>query len=346
MGRRILHMDMDAFFAAIEEKRRPELAGKPIVIGGRGDPHQRGVVSTASYAARKFGVHSAMPLQVAYRLCPQCIFLPVDYQEYVRVSSVIKKILREFSPVMEDIGIDEAFLDISDNPESSEEIAGKIKAGVKEKTGLTCSIGIAPNKLLSKLASDMEKPDGLTILYKKDIQDRIWPLAARKLLGVGPKTEKALQELGISTIGELALTPVEKLVERFGESHGYYLHQAAWGKDDSPLVTHWEPKSISSETTFQQDTDDLKILKKALGMLAGEVGQRLKEGNYKAWTITLKVRFSPFETHTRSKTLSFPTNAAPRIMGVALSSLLEFEGKKKIRLLGIRAERLEKPSAP
>lgn len=341
--RRILHLDMDAFFAAVEEKRRPELRGKPLVIGGNGDPSKRGVVSTASYAARRFGVHSAMPLRVADRLCPQCIFLPVDYEEYVRVSQIIKTILREFSPVMEDVGIDEAFLDISDKAEPSEEIARKIKTRVKEATGLTCSIGIAPNKLLAKLASDMQKPDGLTILSMEDLQDRVWPLAARKLIGVGPKTEKALQEMNISTIRELAQAPVEKLVERFGESHGNYLHAASWGKDESPMVTHWEPKSIGSETTFQQDTDDQRILRKAIGELASDVGRRLRKGGYKAWTITLKVRFAPFETHTRSKTLSFPTDSAPRIKGIAISSLMEFEEKRKIRLLGIRAERLEKP---
>jgi DNA polymerase-4 len=216
--RRILHLDMDAFFAAVEVKRRPELAGKPLVIGGHGDPTQRGVVSTASYEARKFGIHSAMPLRTAYKLCPQAIFLPVDYDEYSRVSDQIKTILGRFSPVMEDVGIDEAFLDLSEIDAPSEEIARSIKQAIREETGLTCSIGIAPNKLVAKIASDMEKPNGLTILTETDIEGRIWPLPVRKLWGVGPKTEAYLKEMGIHTIGELASLSSEKLVEEFGKS--------------------------------------------------------------------------------------------------------------------------------
>src|SRR5512134_644582 len=187
--RRVLHMDMDAFFASVEVLRRPELRGKPLVIGGSGDPTKRGVVSTASYEARTYGIHSAMPLMKAQKLCPHAVFLPVDYHEYSRVSHIIKEILHEFSPVMEDVGIDEAFLDISESAKSSEHIAHEIKERIKGATGLTCSIGIAPNKLLAKIASDMQKPDGLTILAEKDLEARIWPLPVRKLWGVGPKTE-------------------------------------------------------------------------------------------------------------------------------------------------------------
>lgn len=254
--RRILHIDMDAFFAAVEEKRHSELKGKPVVIGGSGDPTQRGVVSTASYEARKYGIHSAMPLRTAYKLCPEAIFLPVDYEEYSRVSKIIKNILKEISPVMEDVGIDEAFLDISEIDRPSEEIAQEIKNRIREETGLTCSIGVASNKLLAKIASDMQKPDGLTIIKEEDIEGRIWPLPVRKLWGVGPKTEESLKKIGIHTIGELASMPLDRLVENFGESYGNYLYEASKGRDESPLVTHWEPKSVSRETTFQTDTNN------------------------------------------------------------------------------------------
>lgn len=215
---------MDAFFSSVEQKRHPELVGKPVVIGGDGDPTKRGVVSTASYEARKFGIRSAMPLRTAYKLCPEAVFLPVDYEEYSRVSSRFKDVLRGFTPILEDVGIDEAFLDISSVERSSEDIAKEIKKRIKEETDLNCSIGIAPNKLLAKIASDMEKPDGLTILTGEDIEKRIWPLPVRKLWGVGPKTEAYLKEkINIRTIGELAALPLEKLVEEFGESYGNYL---------------------------------------------------------------------------------------------------------------------------
>jgi len=236
--RRILHMDMDAFFAAVEALRRPELRGKPLVIGGSGDPTKRGVVSTASYEARMYGIHSAMPLMKAHTLCPHAVFLPVDYHEYSRVSHIIKGILHEFSPVMEDVGIDEAFLDISDIDTTPEQIAKEIKNRLRERTGLTCSIGIAHNKLLAKIASDLQKPDGLTILAGKDLEARIWPLPVRKLWGVGPKTEAYLKQLNIRTIGELAATSRDKLIEQFGKSYGQYLHEASHGIDDSPPVTH------------------------------------------------------------------------------------------------------------
>lgn len=243
--RRILHIDMDAFFAAVEEIRRPELKGNPVIIGGSGNPHKRGVVSTASYEARKSGIHSAMPLITAYRLCPKGIFLPVDMEEYSRVSDIIKEILGTVSPIMEDAGIDEAFLDISDSDKSSEEIAREIKDKIKEATALTCSIGIAPNKLLAKIASDMQKPDGLTIITPSDIETRIWQLPVRKLWGVGEKTEAHLKSMGINTIGNLAAVSQEGLIDEFGNSYGTFLYEASRGIDDSPLVTHWEPKSVS-----------------------------------------------------------------------------------------------------
>ena len=255
---------MDAFFAAVEEKKNPALTGKPVVIGGGGNPNKRGVVSTANYEARKYGIHSAMPLRTAYKLCPQAIFLPVDYEAYSKASQQFKSVLLSITPVMENAGIDEAFLDASAVPGTSEIIAAKIKTGVKEKTGLTCSIGIAPNKLLAKIASDMRKPDGLTILHENDIEDKLWPLPIRKLYGIGPKTEAHLKKIGIETIGQLAALTLENLIEHFGNSYGQYLYDASRGIDDSPLITHWEPKSISRETTFQEDIKNWQTIARTL----------------------------------------------------------------------------------
>ena len=340
--RRILHIDMDAFFAAVELKRHPELTGKPLVIGGSGDPTKRGVVSTASYEARKFGIHSAMPLRTAYKQCPHAVFLPVDYAEYARVSEKIKDILREFCPIMEDVGIDEAFLDISQIDKPSEEIARSIKEGITNETGLACSIGIAPNKLLAKIASDMQKPDGLTIITETDIESRIWPLAVRKLWGVGPKTEARLKEIDIETIGAIASIPVATLIEKFGESYGRYLSEASKGIDESPLITHWEPKSTSREVTFEEDVSNWQDIARTLAELTREVANDMKQAGYQGRNITVKVRFSDFETHTRAKTLEKSTNLVDTIRTAAFDCLKRFELKKKVRLIGVRVGRLEK----
>jgi DNA polymerase-4 len=344
--RRILHIDMDAFFAAVEQKRHPDLIGKPVVIGGGGDPTQRGVVSTASYEARKFGIHSAMPLRTAYKLCHDAIFLPVDYQEYSRVSGIIKTILREFSPVMEDVGIDEAFLDISEVEGTPEEISAEIKKRIKEETGLTCSIGIAQNKLLAKIASDMEKPDGLTIITGKDIEGRIWPLPVRKLWGVGPKTEAYLKGTGIDTIGQLAAVPLEKLIEQFGNSYGSYLREASRGIDESPLVTHWEPKSTSRETTFQRDVDNWQVIARNLAELTREVVNDLKQSGRRGRNVTVKVRFNDFKTITRATTLQAASDSLEEIRKAAFDCLGRIELKqKKIRLIGVRVGRFESSNA-
>ncbi|MGE5174486.1 MAG: DNA polymerase IV [Betaproteobacteria bacterium] len=279
---------MDAFFAAVERKRRPELVGKPVVVGGTGDPTKRGVVSTASYEARKFGIHSAMPLRTAYKLCPEAVFLPVDYAEYARVSERIKNILRMFSPVMEDVGIDEAFLDISRSDKAPEETAREIKQKIGEETGLTCSIGIAPNKLLAKIASDMQKPDGLTLIGEGDVENRIWPLPVRKLYGVGPKTEAHLHGLGVKTIGELAALPLDLLRVHFGESYGQYLYESSRGIDESPLVTYWEPKSTSRETTFQEDIADWQVLAKTLVALVTDIIEDIRQRKYLAGPLRSK----------------------------------------------------------
>ena len=333
---------MDAFFSAVEEKRHPELAGKPIVVGGDGDPTKRGVVSTASYEARKFGIHSAMPLRTAYKLCPDTTFLPVDYEEYSRVSEKFKANLKEVTPLVEDVGIDEAFLDISSIEGASDEIAKEIKRRIKEETGLSCSIGIAPNKLLAKIASDLEKPDGLTIITEDQIEKRIWPLPARKLWGVGPKTEAYLKEMGVKTIGELAALPMERLVEEFGESYGHYLYEASRGIDESEIVTHWEPKSISRETTFQSDIDNWQLIAKNLVELIKDVVAGMKEEGYLGRTVTVKVRFNDFKTYTRAKSLDEFTDSEPEIRRAAFDCLNRFELKKKVRLIGFRISNLKR----
>jgi DNA polymerase-4 len=333
---------MDAFFAAVEEKRRPELTGKPLVIGGSGDPTKRGVVSTASYEARKFGIHSAMPLKAAYELCPHAVFLPVNYEAYSRESQKIKAVLQRFTPIVEDVGIDEAFLDISGIGKNSEEIAKEIKNEIKEETGLTGSIGIAPNKLLAKIASDMDKPDGLTIILENDIENVLHPLPVRKLWGIGPKTERYLKDMGIETIGALASLPLETLTDRFGPSYGTYLYQASKGIDDSPLITHWEPKSVSRETTFQQDISNWQSVAKTLAELTKEVVIDMKDSNFKARTVTVKIRFSDFETLTRAHTLSESTDLEEKIRKTAFACLKRVELKKRVRLIGVRASHLEK----
>ncbi len=343
--RRILHVDMDAFFAAVELRRRPELRGRPVVIGGRGDPRARGVVSTATYEARAFGVRSGTPLRTAWRLCPQCVFLPVDFDAYAAESARIKNVLREFAPAMEDAGIDEAFLDITGTAGTAEEIAQAIQRRVREETGLSCSIGIAPNKLLAKIASDMRKPGGVTVLAGSDVTVRVWPLPVRKLQGVGPKTEARLAEHGIRTIGELASAPLDWLIERFGEAHGRYLHQAAHGVDDSPLVTHWEPKSMSREITFERNTADWSLLTRTLLALTRELTEALRTEGYRGHSVTVKLRYADFETHTHTETFAGPSDALGVIRKAAGRCLARFARGRKVRLLGVRLGGLERVAA-
>lgn len=339
--RRIIHIDMDAFFAAVEERKNPALIGKPVVIGGGGDPMKRGVVSTANYEARKYGIHSAMPLRTAYKLCPKAVFLPVDYEAYVEASQQFKSLLMAVTPITEDVGIDEVYLDISEIPETAESIIARIKTGIKEKTDLTCSVGLASNKLLAKIASDMQKPDGLTILNEDDIEDRLWPLPIRKLYGIGPKTEAYLKNIGIETIGQLAALTIENLVEHFGSSYGQYLYEASRGIDDSPLVTHWEPKSISRETTFQEDVRNWQIIAKTLADLTKEVVADMQDNGYRAKTITIKIRFSDFQTLTRAKTISAHTNSEEEIRKAAFACLKRIDLNKRVRLIGVRTSNLE-----
>jgi DNA polymerase-4 len=327
---------MDAFFAAVELLRRPDLKGRPVIIGGRGDPSRRGVVSTATYEARAFGVRSGMPLRTALKLCPSAIFLPVDFEQYHLYSARFKEVMRNTSPLMEDRGIDEAYLDISAIDRPSETIAGEIKRGILDATGLTCSIGIAPNKLLAKMASELQKPDGLTILTPADFESRIWPLGVRRIPGIGPKTEARLAEIGVRTIGELAAQPIEALVERFGRSSGVFLYEAARGIDDDPIVTQWEPKQRSRETTFQEDTGDWQTIARTIATLAREVTEELHEEGYRARSVGIKLRFADFETHTREKTLAEPTDAEIAIRKAAFECLGRLKLDRRVRLLGVR----------
>ncbi|MGH8523242.1 MAG: DNA polymerase IV [Gammaproteobacteria bacterium] len=340
--RQILHIDMDAFFAAVEQKRNPDLAGKPVVIGGRGDPRERGVVSTASYEARNYGIHSAMPLRAAFRLCPQAVFLAVDYELYARVSAIIKTILRDFTSLVEDAGLDEAYIDITGLEPVPEQLATKIKQRIRERTGLSCSIGIAPNKLLAKICSDLDKPDGLTVLTEAELKNRIWPLPVRSLPGIGPVTAERLVPMGVTTIRQLARLPLADLAKEFGPSHGESLYLASRGIDRRPVVTHREPKSHSRERTFQYDVGDPEMLADMLTTLAREVANDLCNDGYVGRTVALKVRFSNFETHTREKTLDQPTDSSDLIRQAASDCLRRVALSKKVRLIGIRVGGLEK----
>ena len=327
---------MDAFFAAVELLRHPELKGKPVVIGGRGDPTRRGVAATASYEARRFGVYSAMPLRTALKLCPQAVFLPVDYDEYKRVSAIVKRALSEVSPLIQDVGIDEAYLDATGLPGSAQDIAAAIKRSVRAASGLTCSVGIAPNKLLAKIASDLDKPDGLTLIEPEDLPARIWPLAVRKIPGIGPKSEARLKAAGIATIGELAAQPPAALIERFGRSYGEFLHRAAHGIDERPVLLEREPKSRSRETTFQNDVDDWQELARTLARLARSVADDLARRQLRGRNIGVKLRFADFATHTRALTLREPTASYERIRKAAFECLGRIALDRPVRLIGVR----------
>jgi len=331
---------MDAFFAAVELLRRPDLKGKPVIIGGRGDPTRRGVVATCTYEARAFGVRSGMPFRTAQRLCPDAVYLPADFAEYARWSRVFKAAMQDVSPLFEDRGIDEAYLDVSALTESSETIGRQLKARILADTGMTCSIGIAPNKLIAKIASDLEKPDALTILAAEDIEARIWPLAARKIPGIGPKADERLQAMGIRTIGELAAAPLTRLAKQFGNSMALFMHAAARGEYDRPVVTEREPKSRSRETTFQEDIGDLAAIERTLAALSERVAGDLRARGYTGRTVGIKLRFADFETVTRDRTLSEPTNAAEVILRAALQCLQRVSLNREVRLLGVRVTEL------
>jgi DNA polymerase-4 len=338
---------MDAFFAAVEQLRRPDLRGRPVVVGGDGDPRKRGVVSTASYEARRFGVHSAMPLRTAHRLCPDAVFLPVDFTAYREVSGRMHAILRDTGARVESMGLDEAYLDVTDLAETGETIARRIKERIAHELHLTASVGVGPNKLVAKIASGLSKPDGLTVIEAGDVEARLSPLPATVLWGVGPKTAARLKEaFGVVTAGDLAALPEARLQEEFGPRHGAYLHRVAHGIDESPVETGWEPRSLSRERTFQVDLRRTATIRGMIERLAGEVARDLQEEGYRAATITLKVRFDTFRTVTRSRTLPAATGDAAVIAQAALGLLERVALDRPVRLLGVRAAKLSSAEVP
>lgn len=336
----IIHLDMDAFYPSVEVLDNPQLKGKPVIVGGS---RQRGVVSSASYEARKFGVHSAQPMATAMRLCPHGIVLPVRMARYKEVSGQVFEIFHLFTPLVEPLSIDEAFLDVTGSTRllgSPIEIAKKIKQMVVEKTGLTISAGVAPSKFVAKIASDMEKPDGLTVVPADKIREFLDPLPIKKMWGVGKVTQEALTRLSIHTFKGLRQMPVEVLEKKFGK-HGIHMHQLSLGIDDRDVVTAHEVKSIGHEITYSKDILDLELAKRELLSLANQVARRMRREGVEGKTITLKVKYNDFVRITRSVTLHKYTNDSAEIYS-NICSLLEKTavGKRPVRLLGISLSNL------
>jgi len=339
-SRIILHLDMDQFYAAVEEREHPEFKGKPVVVGA--DPKEgkgRGVVSTCNYEARKYGIRSGMPISRAWKLCPDAVFLKPRYKLYIQASSRIMAILRQYADKFERWGLDEAFLDISSrasNFERARQLAKAIKHEIYEKEKLTCSIGVAPNKLVAKIASDFQKPDGLTVVEESDSERFLAPLPVRKLLWVGKKTERKLNKLGIKTIGDLASFDVSILIEKFGAMGAQY-HLSARGIDSSEVAESGEVKSVSRETTFEEDTSDVDLVYETLDKLSLEIHEELVERELLFKTVTIKIRYKNFETHTHGKTIFFFTDNLQSLRKTANELIQPYIGKdRKIRLVGVR----------
>ncbi len=342
--RTILHVDMDAFYAAIEERDRPELRGKPVIIGA--DPRGglgRGVVSTASYAARKFGVGSAMAISTAYRLCPHGIFIPPDMAKYSAVSKEIHAVFESFTDLVEPISVDEAFLDVSGSVRlfgEGEPIARAIKAEIRSRTELTASVGVASAKLIAKIASDLKKPDGLVVVPPGTERAFLAPLPVRRLWGIGPKMEERLAKLGIHTIGQLADAKATRLLG----THGLDLQRLARGEDDRPVVSDGGPaKSVSVEHTFDNDVGDTRRLRKTLLGLADELSRRLRAEAMSGRTITLKYRDETFATTTHAKSRTSPTNVSADLYEAALALFDDVHGHLKVRLLGLGVSGFDVP---
>ncbi|KRC23704.1 DNA polymerase IV [Acidovorax sp. Root217] len=378
--RRIAHLDMDAFFASVELLRYPQLKGLAVVIGGGRrkvdellhqtpdgeglrEPHfipvadfpllkdyvGRGVITTATYAARQFGVGSAMGMMKAAKLCPQAIVLPVDFDEVRRFSRLFKSTITDIAPVMQDRGVDEVYIDFTDVPGGQREggrvLARLIQKSIFDVTGLTCSIGVAPNRLLAKMASEFNKPNGISIVYENDLETKIWPLNVRKINGIGPKAGEKLATLGIQIIGQLAAQDPQWLIERFGKSSGAWMHRVAWGRDDSPVVTESEPVSMSRETTFDRDLHAVRD-KAELGRIFTDLCERvagdLQRKGYVGKTIGIKLRYDDFKIATRDQTLDRYTQDAATIRRTAGLCLKRVPLDQKLRLLGVRVGTLER----
>jgi nucleotidyltransferase/DNA polymerase involved in DNA repair len=330
---------MDAFYAAIEQRDHPELQGRPVVVGA--DPRGgtgRGVVSTASYEARRFGVRSAMPISQAFKLCPTGVFVPVRMERYLEVSEQVMAILGRFSDLLEPVSIDEAFLDVTGERRllgSSEQIARAVKTAIHAETRLTASVGVAASKLVAKIASDVHKPDGLTVVPRGKEAEFLAPLPVRRLWGVGPKTEERLLVLGVRTIGDLARADPARLERRVG-THGLDLITLARGVDDRPVnAGAWEAKSVGQERTYLEDTSDLETLRRTLLGLCDGVARRLRSSGLKAHTVTLKYRDETFKTQTRAKVLEEPADSGNALYAVAWKLFLSVHGRRSVRLLGV-----------
>lgn len=361
-SRRIAHLDMDAFFASVELLERPELKGLPMVVGGPrrkagseadhgmrlGDYRGRGVATTCTYEARAFGVRSGMGLMKAAALAPEALLLPANFEAYKRASAAFKAAALAICPVMEDRGIDEIFLDLTEVEGDSRDLGLRLKAAVREATGLTCSIGITPNKLLSKIASELQKPGGLTILGAEDVPVRIWPLSVAVINGVGPKAAEKLRALGLETIGQVAAREPAELVAAFGESYGHWLHAAANGRHDSPLVTSRDPKSISRETTFERDLHpkaDREQLSRILLDLCTRLAGDLERKHVLAKGVGIKLRYEDFKTVTRDVSLVRPSRDAEVLREAARSCLKRVDLDRRLRLLGVKAGALVEEEA-
>ncbi|WP_338768291.1 DNA polymerase IV [Massilia sp. METH4] len=359
--RRIAHLDMDAFFASVELLRYPELRGLPVVVGG-GSRHQpvmqpdgtrrfsklrdyagRGVVTTSTYEARALGVFSAMGTMKAAALAPEAILLPTDFESYKRYSRLFKEAVAAIVPEIEDRGIDEIYLDLTDHAEETRALGMRLKAAVKEATGLTCSIGIAPNKLLAKISSDLDKPDGLTIITFDDVPKRIWPLSAKKINGIGPKAYAKLTSLGIETVGQLAQADPKLLQEHFGLNSAEWLRRVAHGHDEREVETRSDPKGVSRETTFERDLHakhDREVLSEIFTRLCTRLSEDLHRKRFAGRTVGIKLRYADFRTVTRDVTLPVPTADAAAIRRAAGECLRRVPLEQRLRLLGVRVSAL------
>jgi len=339
----IVHADMDAFFAAIEQRDNPRLKNKPVIVGA--DPKKgkgRGVVSTCSYEARKYGIHSAMPISQAFRKCPRGIFLPVNMDKYSRVSEQVYEVLYTFTPDIEPVSIDEAFLDIRGSYHLFNGLVNtckEIKTKIRSQLGLTVSIGLAPTKMAAKIASDMDKPDGLIIINRHNLGEFLQPLDIGKMPGVGPVTQKTLNNLGVNTIGDIAKFDKWQLIEAFG-SAGENLWLLSQGLDESRIEPDSLEKSIGNEITFEEDTNNTDLIKSSLMYLCEKVSFRLRQSNYKGKTILLKIRFEDFSTHTRQATLYNATNFVEVLYNNINKLYSQFSAGKKVRLVGVKVSRL------
>lgn len=343
--RAVLHLDLDAFFAAVEILENPALAGRPVLVGGR--PEQRGVVATASYAARAFGCHSAMPMAQALKLCPQAIVLPARHSLYRQYSQRVMSLLHALTPLVEQISIDEAFFELTEQVmawQEAVEIARRLQAQVRDEIGLSASLGVASNKQVAKVASDFDKPGGLTIVQPGEEAAFLAPLPARALWGVGPVTAERLASMGVQTIGELANLADDALRSALGR-HGPDLGRRARGIDDSPLVMERERKSISQERTFDRDIAELRPLKQHLWRMSQSVAEYLQRAEVAGGVVAIKLRYGDFTTLTRQMTLPLPSDDAVEIYRAALT-LLErtWEPGRAVRLLGVGAHQLSQPS--